>query len=111
MMEGELVLARLPQAAGAAKVRPAVVLRQLPPFGDLLLCGVSSQLQQEVVGFDELITPMDADFAASGLRVNSLLRLGYLVVLPQNQIAGTLGKVAPERHRRLLRRLSDYLRP
>ena len=43
-MEGSLVLARLPQATGPAKSRPALVLRQMRPFGDLLLCGVSSQL-------------------------------------------------------------------
>ena len=43
-MEGSLVLARLPQATGPAKSWPALVLRQMRPFGDLLLCGVSSQL-------------------------------------------------------------------
>ena len=105
------MLARLPQADGEAKVRPALVLRHLPPFGDLLLCGISSQLHQAVIGFDEVLMPSSADFAESGLRVASLVRLGYLVVLPRHQIKGALGIIPPDLHRRLLQRLSDFLKP
>ena len=38
-MVGKLVLARLPQADEELKTRPALVLRELRPFGDLLLSG------------------------------------------------------------------------
>ena len=111
MTEGSLVLARLPQADGALKSRPALVLRTLPPFGDLLVCGVSSQLRQEVLGFDEMLTPASPDFAGSGLYLPSLIRLGYLAVLPLPRIVGEMGRIAPERHHRLLQRLSDFLKP
>lgn len=111
MMEGKLVLARLPQADGQAKSRPALVLRQMPPFGDVLLCGISSQLHQAVAGFDEVIGPGDPDFAGAGLRVSSLIRLGYLLVVPRNQVSGTLGSISAERHHRLLQELSNYLKP
>lgn len=87
-MVGRLVLARLPQADDELKTRPALVLRQLRPFGDLLLCGVSSQLRQAVVGFDDIISPDDADFANSGLRLASLIRVGYLGVVPELKIVG-----------------------
>lgn len=56
MNEGDLALAPLPQADGQIKNRPVFLLRRLPPFGDFLVCGISTQLQQRVAGFDEVIT-------------------------------------------------------
>ena len=109
MNEGDIVLVPLPQADGKVKNRPALVLRQLPPFQDLLCCGISTQLRREVRGFDELIDIRDADFTASGLRTTSLVRLGFLAVLPLQSVVGTLGLVSPSRHRKLLQRLADYL--
>ncbi len=108
-MESKVVIATITQADGQRKPRPAIVLRQMPPFDDLLLCGVSTQLHQEVSGFDEVIAPGDADFQVSGLRTQSLIRLGYLVVLPIQRIVGTVGTISSERHERLLRTLSMYL--
>jgi len=109
MKEGDVILTPVPQADGAIKNRPAVILREMPPYKDLLVCGVSTQLHQQVKDFDELLSPSDADFAASGARSESLIRLGYLAVLPRSRIVGSIGSLAPERHRRLLKRLSDYL--
>jgi hypothetical protein len=40
-----------------------------------------------------------------------LIRLGFLAVLPRGSFVGTIGAIAQERHRHLLRRLSDFLRP
>ena len=68
MKEGDVVLTPVPQADGAIKNRPAIILREMPPYRDLLVCGVSTQLNQQVMDFDELLSPSDADFAASGLR-------------------------------------------
>jgi mRNA interferase MazF len=81
----------------------------MPPFGDLLVCGVSTQLHQEVVRFDEPITPEDSDFSASGLKAPSLIRLGFLAVLPTSSFIGAIGAVSTERHRRLLARLCRHL--
>ena len=109
MNEGDVILAPLPQADGQFKNRPAVALRELPPYGDMLVCGVSTQVHQLVSGFDELITGSDADFSASGLRADSVICLGFLAVLPRQNILGSIGAISPERHRRLLHRLSAYL--
>lgn len=109
MKEGDVVLTPVPQANGAVKNRPAVILRELPPYKDFLVCGVSTQLHQRVPGFDEVITPSDADFAASGLKSASLIRLGFLAVLPRSSIIGSIGSITPDRHKRLLKALSDYL--
>ena len=109
MKEGDVALAPLPQADGQTKNRPAIVLRVMPPHGDLLVCGVSTQLHHEVVGFDETIRLGEPDFSMSGLKATSLIRLGFLVVLPASSFLGPIGSIAPERHRRLLQRLSEHL--
>ena len=99
----------MPQADGSVKNRPTVILREMPPFQDMLVCGVSTQLRQEVKGFDEIISQTDGDFTASGLVGKSLIRLGFLTVVPQNQIVGVIGSITSARHRRLLENLSNYL--
>lgn len=109
MNEGDVVLTPLPQADGRVKNRPAVALRELPPYGDLLVCGVSTQVHQLVSGFDELIIRSDGDFSTSGLLADSVIRLGFLAVLPRKSILGSIGAISPQRHRRLLHRLSAYL--
>lgn len=109
MKEGDVVLTPILQADGNVKNRPAIILREMPSYGDILVCGVSTQLHHYVQGFDELITSGDSDFRSSGLVATSLIRLGFLAVLPRRSIAGSIGSIAPERHKRLLRALSDYL--
>lgn len=148
MKEAEIVIAVFPQADGTLKRRPALILREMPPFKDFLICGISTQLRQEVKDFDEIISANDEDFDASicfrrrvvtyffnenpfehqirrnycsaswylsteadtsGLDSDSLIRLGFLLVLPRQQIIGSIGEISTERHQRLLKNLSDYL--
>jgi mRNA interferase MazF len=111
MKEGDIVLALLPQIDGRAKCRPAVPLRRMPGFGDLLVRGVSTQLRQRVAGFDEIIEPSEPDFNASGLKAPSLIRLGFLAVLPETSFLGTIGSISSQRHQRLLSTLAGYLQP
>lgn len=109
MKESDVVLTPIPQANGVVKNRPVIVLREMPPHRDLLVCGVSTQLHQRVKDFDEIISPTEADFALSGLKSESLIRLGFLAVLTRGSIIGTIGSISPERHKRLLKTLSNYL--
>ena len=109
MKEGDVVIVPLPQADGSVKNRPAIILREMPPFRDVLICGVSTQLRQAVKDFDEIIYQSDTDFGSSGLREDSLIRLGFLAVVPRSKIVGAIGSISQERHKRLLQRLSAYL--
>jgi mRNA interferase MazF len=111
MKEGDLALALLPQRDGVAKVRPVLLLKKIPPFEDTLVCGVSSQLDQLAPELDELITPNEPDYRTSGLKVPSLIRVGFLAVLPSTVLRGRIGSVSQARHRRLMERLSNFLRP
>lgn len=62
MSPGAVLLARVQQSDGQLKIRPAVMLALLPPYGDFLICGVSSQIRHEVLGFDDLILTTSHDF-------------------------------------------------
>jgi mRNA interferase MazF len=107
--EGDIILTPMPQADGKIKNRPAIYLREMPPFRDALVCGVSTQIHHLAADFDELITRQDSDFSASGLASDSLIRLGFLAVLLRRKILGSIGSISAERHQRLLHRLSNYL--
>jgi mRNA interferase MazF len=109
MNEGDVALAALPQANGQVKPRPVIILRTLPPFKDWLVCGVSTQLQQRAEGFDELVEVTDSDFPTSGLKAASLIRLGFLAVLPTSRLLGVIGRISSERHQRLLQNLCRIL--
>lgn len=113
MNAGDVVLIRLPQfAGGVPKLRPALVLSHLPgPYQNILICGISTQLHQRQVNWDELLQPTDTDFAASGLHRTSVIRLSYLYSADQTEIAGVIGQIDPARLGQILMRLSDHLRP
>jgi mRNA interferase MazF len=57
MKEGNVILTPIPKFNGEIKNRPAVILREMPPFGDFLVCGISMQLQKCVANFDDVIYP------------------------------------------------------
>jgi mRNA interferase MazF len=111
MRPGEIFLAAVPQSDHQWKLRPVLLLSEMPPFRDWLVCTISTQLHHEVAGFDDVLRQGDPDFADTGLKETSLCRLGHLNVLPQKDLRGRLGEVASARHRRLLARLSLHLSP
>lgn len=110
MKEGDIVLTQLPQSDGVVKNRPVLLLRKMPVFGDFLVSGISTQLHQEIENFDERIKLNDADFLTSGLKAPSIVRLSFLAVLPAYKTLGAIGFISTERHHRLLKNLSSYLK-
>ena len=93
VFEGEIVLARLSQADGGAKLRPIVLLRKLPGMGDFLVCGVSSQTQRAVEGFDLVVESGAKGFAQTGLKVTSVIRLNFLATVPTHWMERRLGSL------------------
>ena len=109
MREGEIILANLPQSDGNFKLRPVLLLKQLPGYNDFLVCGISTQLQQLIKDFDELIDEKNNNFYQTGLRQSSIIRLGFLAVISNNKIAGSIGRIDLTLHNNLLERLAKYL--
>jgi len=56
--EGQIVLFRFPQTdQQIGKLRPALIIRKLPGhYNDWLISMISTQLDKEISGFDEIIT-------------------------------------------------------
>lgn len=90
---GDVVVAPLAQADGGLKPRPVLLLRELPGFGDYLACGISTQLHQAIEGFDLVLSPGSPEFAACGLHAESLVRLGFLGVVPFRNMKRRLGRL------------------
>ena len=112
MKPGELVLVRFPEAdLAAGKLRPALVVAIAPGrHPDVLLALVTSRDYQEVPNFDEVILPSDADFAATRLKVRSVIRLARLVTVDDGVIEGRLGVISVARLARIRQRLVEWLK-
>lgn len=108
---GQIVLFRFPHTdLEEGKLRPALLLGRLPgEYDDWLLCMISSQIRHYISGFDETVKEDDPDFANSGLKVASVIRVGRLAVVEGEGLLGAIGQVAPERLQRIKSRLADWL--
>ena len=108
---GQVVLFRFPQTdLEEGKHRPALLLGKLPgEYDDWLICMVSSQTQRCVPDFDEIVREGDADYAESGLKVASLIRLGRLAVVHGEILMGAIGRISPERLQRAKEHLAKWL--
>lgn len=43
MREGDVVIAAVPQFDAQVKKRPVLILREMPPYQDLLVCGITTR--------------------------------------------------------------------
>ena len=109
MTPGDIVLVSMPKRNGKTKKRPALILQRMRPFDDFLVCGISSQLQLEVKGFDLILESSDEDFKATGLKKDSIVRLGYITTVSKTIVPGKIGKISSQQFKILINRLVDYL--
>jgi mRNA interferase MazF len=70
---------------------------------------LSTQLQQTVTGFDEVIDQTQNDFQTAGLKVASVIRIARLAVVPASMLVGAIGEVSPERLQRIRQRLAGWI--
>lgn len=107
---GQIVLTPFPYSdLSEAKLRPVLMLRQASRFDDWLVCMVSSQVQQAETGLDEILAQSDTDFASSGLKVPSVLRLSRLAVLDGALLLGSIGTISDERLGNVRQRLAKWV--
>jgi mRNA interferase MazF len=108
---GQIVLVPFPFTdLSGAKLRPVLMLRQASvQFDDWLVCMVSSQLRQADQQIDEILLTSDPDFAATGLKVASVLRLSRLAVLESSLLMGSLGAISHGRLSRIRQKLAVWI--
>lgn len=115
MKPGSVVLVRIPGVSGTEdgtrpKLRPALVIAVLPgPYQNLLVCGVSTRLENMEPDWDEVIADFDADFAATGLHRTSAIRPSFLAAIDSAAVAGRIGEVSAARLDRARSRLVGRL--
>lgn len=109
MTSGDILLASLPQADGAKKFRPVLLLGATPPHGDFLVCGLTSHISSHIPNVDDVIGLVDSDFASTGLKSAWLVRTTYLALLPASQFKGRIGSISEERRIRILVALSAFI--
>jgi mRNA interferase MazF len=121
---GDVVVAPLAQADGGAKLRPVLLLRELPGFGDYSACGISwsllrpifgdafgSQMHQAIRGFDLILRPGSPEFVSAGLHTESVVRLGFVGVVPVRSMTRRLGRLSPNTLAGLQKRLANHIFP
>jgi len=108
---GQIVLFRFPQTdLEHGKLRSALLVSRVPgPFDDWLVCMISSQTHQWIPELDEIILEKDADFAQSGLKVASVIRVGRLAVVEGKQLVGAIGEIDAMRLQRIKLNLANWL--
>jgi len=108
---GQIILFPFPQAnLASGKTRPALLLGKLPgPYGDWLICMISSQLHQYIKDFDEIVDTDDPDFDNSGLKTPSVIRVGRVAVVEESILLGAVGEIDADRLKRIKENLSDWL--
>jgi mRNA interferase MazF len=70
---------------------------------------ISTQIAQAVAGVDEVINPSDADFAQSGLKAASVIRLTRLAVVSDSIFTGSIGQISATRLGGLKKRLAQWI--
>ena len=108
---GDIVLFRFPQADLAeGKLRPALLLGKLPgEYDDWLTCMISSQTRHYLPNFDETVQEGDSDFSQSGLKLESVIRVGRLAVIEGESLLGEVGKVSGDRLKRIKSHLAKWM--
>ena len=88
------------------KVRPAVCLTDpIGPHRHVVLAFISSRVPTDLLETDLLLDTKQADFAITGLRVSSTLRLHRLMTITTALIRRELGELSPRMQGEIVRKL------
>jgi len=89
-----------------SKVRPAVCLTDpIGPHRHVVLAFISSQIPPDLLKTDLLIDAVDPDFALTGLRVSSTIRMHRLMTATTDLILRELGRLSPKMQSQVKTRL------
>lgn len=97
MIRGKIVLVPFPfDDLATLKVRPAVCLTNpIGPHHHVIVSFISSRLPADLLETDLILDSMHEDFAKTGLRVSSTLRLHRLMTVTTSLFQRELGELPP----------------
>jgi mRNA interferase MazF len=108
---GQVAILRFPHADLAlGKPRPVLLIAPVPgPYEDWLVCMISTQLQQAVEQFDEVVSQDQPDFSLSGLKAPSVIRIARLAVVTADSLVGAVGEIGPDRFQKIQHKIADWI--
>lgn len=90
------------------KVRPAVCLTEpIGPYRHIILAFITSRPSDQPLATDLVLASDDPDFASTGLRVSSTLRLHRLMTATTSLIRRELGQLSPRMRAQVDSRLRE----
>ena len=97
-MKGKIVLSQFPfDDLSSSKVRPAYCLTNaIGIYQHIIFALITSRIPKKPLNTDIILQPEHTDFANTGLRQASTLRLDHLITLRQSLIRRELGFLASE---------------
>ena len=78
-----------------------------PTYQEFLVCGLSTQ--KRLARILTKLLRMDDDGLRNSSAEQSVIRLGFLGRVRIEEVVGAIGSISVPRHRRLLKKLSEYL--
>ncbi len=111
MTKGKVVLVPFPfDDLSATKVRPAVCLTNpVGVHGQVILAFITSVIPSDLMATDIVLKTSDSDFAATGLRASSAIRLHRLMTVSTSLIKRELGVLSSDRQAQIAEKLCKLL--
>lgn len=102
LTKGDVVLVPFPFTdLSTAKLRPAIVLWVETIGVDVTLCFISSQNLNKVEAEEFILDSNDPEFATTGLKTTSKVRVARMVTVSSNLIARKLGRLGTKQIQQL----------
>lgn len=88
------------------KIRPVVCLTdEIQPYGHIILAFITSKVSTAPSATDFIIDLQTADFAQTGLKVSSAVRLHRLMTISKTLVQRKLGELSPTQQTEIENRL------
>lgn len=106
-MKGKIVLVPFPfDDLSGQKARPAVCLTdEIQPFGHIVLAFITSRISNNPSATDFIIDSAATDFANTGLKISSTIRLHRLMTASKSIIKRQLGELSSNQQKEIENRL------
>ena len=102
LKKGDIVLVRfLFSDLSQTKLRPALVLAVSKTIDEITLCFISSQNTQSIASDEFAIYISDSEFAQTGLKNNSKVRVTKIITLERKLILRKIGKLGKKQIEKL----------
>ena len=112
MIKGKVVLVPFPfDDLSATKVRPAVcITNAIGKYRHVILAFITSRIPTGLLETDIVLDTNHPDFAASGLRQPSTIRLDHLMTVRTSLIRREIGKLSSETQNQIAQTLCKLLK-